>query len=1296
MGMDELMSDDDFNLEAEVAALFELWDDTDLGIKVGPEIGPNADALTSLTRGRGPRRGNLEDLLKYWRPIMKKPGGFRRCVVILMDKPKFGGKPQRICAWLHHEITGKWPNEGKGKRGKGSGKRRGRRTGSVRRAGRRLKTVDVFNSSVMFMPLDGSQEMVDYKAKASVIPNAIRLPRELGPVGSAANSVFSFVAPGDLSDIRSPVRSAIFEALTPGPPGRGGGVRGPRGVGRSRNQFRCPPGFQSGGTFTNSNFSTCGLRVLGVPGGGPGSFDPAIAPAIRELAEDADLRRSIGDLRINRDARAIIENSQIPSAPKEVSVGSRQSSIDLIVSLLDADENLDLGRRFVRRDGVVLDTVLPNSTLSGLGEFDDMNDGVIVLNEKLRQEGQIGQEIIPVMGTGLRAIVFHVPGEGTMSLRRVGGDMTDEERNGLASAWAASLTTSQRRPDDPTAALRNFVENSGGRYSLDENISSGGSGSDSETEFNRELVVVESDRGKITAPRWVYDLYLSIDAPRREESAPVYTLVEEAVKMAELSRFAVVKYDVVPDATYDRHNWSDAAERVALFNEIKNLGGKAGRSIPDPSGKFRCPLGTGGGGQFTNANGTTCGVRIAANLIDSLYSTGRALSLFDHDIGRGSKRNKPVRTAKDGGVVNKLGEAGHDVDFVLESSDVAVAMMRESVQSARAAGMEKPSGLGSTIGEMTPDRSGLSPDDAFMLQGGSLLDALGQINDMIDDPSFANADQPLRLEVFGRLEDIASIEAARRGVAEDGDREVGHQRMFDMMLGDALDTVIPGDGGGSSQDRGTAMAAREFAGSEMLAAMPERPRPARDVPLTIPEPEEDLTPSISEEAFRPVHRELYLDQGGRDMLDIPDVLAFLDENTVDRPVFERSSEAFAVQQRAMKDRDARVAKVNTFLDSKYPEGAERPWLKWKGRGDDISTMGRSEREALVREMWSLDVEFPGGEYTVKGPDGEERKVRMTVTPTGDYLEDEAGYSTTIGFFGSFDRKFYDAETGELLGVQNAGEYERNLLVDPRDGSFEAGHEYMTNMETINFTDKDGVKYTGGSVTGVGLSKELNYPAYAYYAALSPNAEVYLSTAAQGPWIWPRQGVVEVINRRSQTHRGASMEPIVEKFVGIQGSDVFKGSIEGFGDDFYDLLSQALVAPTPEHRTRLGELDAAFNIGGFTNRDVQLAMENPVDGVDSADMIQISRSMMITDTSLMTEVRNNEFFDRNRGPALRVLTASGVVVDDQPFSDWYEGLSASDKDVVVLQTIRKMNDSFNQLGLKSGKADINDLIDTRTL
>lgn len=64
-----------------------------------------------VLRGRGPRRGNLERLLRYWRPIMRKPGGFRRCRVILANHPELYPL-DRICAWLHHETTGLWPNEG--------------------------------------------------------------------------------------------------------------------------------------------------------------------------------------------------------------------------------------------------------------------------------------------------------------------------------------------------------------------------------------------------------------------------------------------------------------------------------------------------------------------------------------------------------------------------------------------------------------------------------------------------------------------------------------------------------------------------------------------------------------------------------------------------------------------------------------------------------------------------------------------------------------------------------------------------------------------------------------------------------------------------------------------------------------------------------------------------------------------------------------------------------------------------------------------------------------------------------
>jgi hypothetical protein len=64
-----------------------------------------------ILRGYGPRRGNLERLLRYWRPIMKKPGGFTRCRVILANHPELY-PISNIGAWLHHETTGLWPNEG--------------------------------------------------------------------------------------------------------------------------------------------------------------------------------------------------------------------------------------------------------------------------------------------------------------------------------------------------------------------------------------------------------------------------------------------------------------------------------------------------------------------------------------------------------------------------------------------------------------------------------------------------------------------------------------------------------------------------------------------------------------------------------------------------------------------------------------------------------------------------------------------------------------------------------------------------------------------------------------------------------------------------------------------------------------------------------------------------------------------------------------------------------------------------------------------------------------------------------
>jgi len=86
-------------------------DSADVKAPIPADAIPQERITGDVLRGYGPRRGNLERLLRYWRPIMRKPGGFRRCRVILANHPELYPL-NNICAWLHHETTGLWPNEG--------------------------------------------------------------------------------------------------------------------------------------------------------------------------------------------------------------------------------------------------------------------------------------------------------------------------------------------------------------------------------------------------------------------------------------------------------------------------------------------------------------------------------------------------------------------------------------------------------------------------------------------------------------------------------------------------------------------------------------------------------------------------------------------------------------------------------------------------------------------------------------------------------------------------------------------------------------------------------------------------------------------------------------------------------------------------------------------------------------------------------------------------------------------------------------------------------------------------------
>lgn len=156
---------------------YRMEEDPQVPVGVKPKSPEKADPLggiipqeivTARTRGYGPRRGNLEKLLRYWRPIMRKPGGFRRCRVILANHPELYPL-SNICAWLHHETTGLWPNEGchhpgmKNCRGKlrkqnWDDSQFNERLGRLIKPGKSLETLDEQEIKSIFDFLDGEEK----------------------------------------------------------------------------------------------------------------------------------------------------------------------------------------------------------------------------------------------------------------------------------------------------------------------------------------------------------------------------------------------------------------------------------------------------------------------------------------------------------------------------------------------------------------------------------------------------------------------------------------------------------------------------------------------------------------------------------------------------------------------------------------------------------------------------------------------------------------------------------------------------------------------------------------------------------------------------------------------------------------------------------------------------------------------------------------------------------------------------------------------------------------------------------
>ena len=348
---------------------------------------------------------------------------------------------------------------------------------------------------------DVSEYMVD-------LPIATKAGSRDGTGRRVGRAVVSLIVPGDSSDIRSPVRSAIYEALTPG----GGKNRGRRGLlGRigGDSARRCPAGFENGGRFANSALSNCGAMLFrsvinGLEGGRGGIGGGIGAPS------------GISGRRVGAgpygDSPISSRDANVPPIGKPSSK-KRQETIDKEIRAASWANGLQM--RMVRADGFVMEPVSSIQRIAKQRNNKDIINAAWITT--LNSPKNIGGDEILLLGAGVTRIDYAVPGSGSISLSTL-KPITPSR----ASALKRAVETARRSEgDEGGMALREMVRLSKGDVSYSESFPG--------IDKPNELVVVKRGNETKTVPRWIYESWMSSEAQGKKKGEGSWSIVDVVV-----------------------------------------------------------------------------------------------------------------------------------------------------------------------------------------------------------------------------------------------------------------------------------------------------------------------------------------------------------------------------------------------------------------------------------------------------------------------------------------------------------------------------------------------------------------------------------------------------------------------------------------------------------------------------------------------------------------------------------------------------------------------------------------------
>lgn len=433
------------------------------------------------------------------------------------------------------------------------------------------------HNSIIFSKTANTPEVAEYKALAYKYDIRTRysvkrvgLLGSSSPIGQAIQSIGSYALPGNVSPLRSPVRSGVFGALTPGIPGFGGG-----GINRRERTARCPEGYQYGGRFADNELSNCGAQLFDLPG----PLGAAIG-ALRRLAE-REMRALGGSVEgrpITPGEYEDIVQGRRPQIPRvgETNRGARAREVAKLVTDMGAP-NITASR-MVRRDGFVLQPVVTPAVLRTIPDNRDMEDATYLMTaNSVEQLG--GNELGLLSNTGISKLVYVLPGGSTLSLEKV-RPLTVGERRKLGRTVNSSAALDNST--NPVARLMNVSTETGDGMRYTEKFV----GIDNPNE------IVMGRDGKSTT-RWVKELFgrkRKPQAPERRSAsnagigAQIDSPQEAAQHIANGGSLADIPADILAEALKQ----ANLFRRLEMRRGISRVYGPDNHSYweREPSNKF--------------------------------------------------------------------------------------------------------------------------------------------------------------------------------------------------------------------------------------------------------------------------------------------------------------------------------------------------------------------------------------------------------------------------------------------------------------------------------------------------------------------------------------------------------------------------------------------------------------------------------------------------------------------------------------------------------------------------------------